>query len=129
MARGRASRPSTGQVSLLPPWNSSISRVSSPTPPLDKEAPPALEAALPGLLVSPHEFYTPLPLLLSTDSRAGEEGSIRAVDHAVIGGVVAVVVFAMLCLLIILGRYFARHKGKQVPGRQEPPAPQPGSGV
>uniref|UniRef100_A0A8D0GKX0 Cell adhesion molecule 1 n=1 Tax=Sphenodon punctatus TaxID=8508 RepID=A0A8D0GKX0_SPHPU len=46
-----------------------------------------------------------------TDSRAGEDGSIRAVDHAVIGGVVAVVVFAMLCLLIILGRYFARHKG------------------
>lgn len=33
-------------------------------------------------------------------------------DHAVIGGVVAVVVFAMLCLLIVLGRYFARHKGK-----------------
>ncbi|XP_019398667.1 PREDICTED: cell adhesion molecule 1 [Crocodylus porosus] len=46
-----------------------------------------------------------------SDSRAGEEGSIRTVDHAVIGGVVAVVVFAMLCLLIILGRYFARHKG------------------
>ncbi|XP_038523426.1 cell adhesion molecule 1 isoform X1 [Canis lupus familiaris] len=46
-----------------------------------------------------------------SDSRAGEEGAIRAVDHAVIGGVVAVVVFAMLCLLIILGRYFARHKG------------------
>ncbi|MEJ1275218.1 cell adhesion molecule 1 [Cricetulus griseus] len=44
-------------------------------------------------------------------SRAGEEGTIGAVDHAVIGGVVAVVVFAMLCLLIILGRYFARHKG------------------
>lgn len=33
-------------------------------------------------------------------------------DHAVVGGVVAVVVFAMLCLLIVLGRYFARHKGK-----------------
>ncbi|KAL6036533.1 hypothetical protein STEG23_003921, partial [Scotinomys teguina] len=46
-----------------------------------------------------------------SDSRAGEEGTIGAVDHAVIGGVVAVVVFAMLCLLIILGRYFARHKG------------------
>ncbi|XP_017348571.1 cell adhesion molecule 1a isoform X1 [Ictalurus punctatus] len=44
------------------------------------------------------------------DSRAGA-GAQRAVDHAVIGGVVAVVVFAMLCLLIILGRYFARHKG------------------
>jgi hypothetical protein len=36
------------------------------------------------------------------------------VDHAVIGGVVAVVVFAMLCLLIVLGRYFARHKGKDL---------------
>ncbi|XP_060642987.2 cell adhesion molecule 1 isoform X6 [Anolis sagrei] len=47
----------------------------------------------------------------ATDSRAGEESAITAVDHAVIGGVVAVVVFAMLCLLIILGRYFARHKG------------------
>ncbi|XP_030320787.1 cell adhesion molecule 1 isoform X1 [Calypte anna] len=45
------------------------------------------------------------------DSRAGEEGAIQSVDHAVVGGVVAVVVFAMLCLLIILGRYFARHKG------------------
>ncbi|XP_058050941.1 cell adhesion molecule 1 isoform X2 [Ahaetulla prasina] len=42
---------------------------------------------------------------------SGEESAITAVDHAVIGGVVAVVVFAMLCLLIILGRYFARHKG------------------
>lgn len=46
----------------------------------------------------------------SQDSRAGE-GVPRTVDHAVIGGVVAVVVFAMLCLLIVLGRYFARHKG------------------
>lgn len=63
--------------------------------------------------MSRDELYIPLPLLIPTDSRAGEEGSIRAVDHAVIGGVVAVVVFAMLCLLIILGRYFARHKGKQ----------------
>lgn len=58
----------------------------------------------------------PAPLVIPTDSRAGEEGSIRAVDHAVIGGVVAVVVFAMLCLLIILGRYFARHKGKHGAG-------------
>lgn len=61
-----------------------------------------------------HRSKSPIltPLLISTDSRAGEEGAIRSVDHAVVGGVVAVVVFAMLCLLIILGRYFARHKGK-----------------
>lgn len=32
-------------------------------------------------------------------------------DHALIGGVVAVVVFVTLCLLIVLGRYLARHKG------------------
>uniref|UniRef100_A0A8I3RTJ9 Cell adhesion molecule 1 n=1 Tax=Canis lupus familiaris TaxID=9615 RepID=A0A8I3RTJ9_CANLF len=66
-------------------------------------------------------------MLYVYDSRAGEEGAIRAVDHAVIGGVVAVVVFAMLCLLIILGRYFARHKGKQgaLAGRRPPVAAAP----
>lgn len=64
---------------------------------------------------------TPIPTTTTTtttstlpdttqDSRAGE-GVPGQMDHAVIGGVVAVVVFAMLCLLIILGRYFARHKG------------------
>ncbi|XP_035383505.1 cell adhesion molecule 1a isoform X2 [Electrophorus electricus] len=53
---------------------------------------------------------TPSTESAAHDSRAGA-GAQRAVDHAVIGGVVAVVVFAMLCLLIILGRYFARHKG------------------
>ncbi|XP_059813913.1 cell adhesion molecule 1-like, partial [Hypanus sabinus] len=46
----------------------------------------------------------------SHDPRAGTEVA-GSVDHAVIGGVVAVVVFAILCLLIVLGRYFARHKG------------------
>ncbi|XP_072900853.1 cell adhesion molecule 2b isoform X2 [Hemitrygon akajei] len=38
---------------------------------------------------------------------AGQSGP----DHAVIGGVVAVVVFVTLCLTIVLGRYLARHKG------------------
>ncbi|XP_062982839.1 cell adhesion molecule 2 isoform X1 [Elgaria multicarinata webbii] len=32
-------------------------------------------------------------------------------DHALIGGVVAVVVFVTLCSIILLGRYLARHKG------------------
>lgn len=77
-----------------------------------------------------NELYIPLPFLIPADSRAGEEGAIRAVDHAVIGGVVAVVVFAMLCLLIILGRYFARHKGKQgaLAGRRPPVTAAPASG-
>lgn len=38
--------------------------------------------------------------------------SSSGVDHAVIGGVVAVIVFIMLCLLIVLGRYLIRHKGE-----------------
>uniref|UniRef100_A0A671V5C2 Cell adhesion molecule 3 n=1 Tax=Sparus aurata TaxID=8175 RepID=A0A671V5C2_SPAAU len=42
------------------------------------------------------------PTAMSTSSR---------VDHAVIGGVVAVIVFILLCLLIVLGRYLIRHKG------------------
>lgn len=37
----------------------------------------------------------------------------RGPDHALIGGVVAVVVFITLCLIIVLGRYLARHKGKR----------------
>uniref|UniRef100_A0A147B292 Cell adhesion molecule 3 n=1 Tax=Fundulus heteroclitus TaxID=8078 RepID=A0A147B292_FUNHE len=37
--------------------------------------------------------------------------SPSGVDHAVIGGVVAVIVFILLCLLIVLGRYLIRHKG------------------
>lgn len=48
--------------------------------------------------------------LFDADSRA--DGAPQKIDHAVIGGIVAVVVFAMLCLLIVLARYFARHKGK-----------------
>uniref|UniRef100_A0AAR2JH54 Cell adhesion molecule 1 n=1 Tax=Pygocentrus nattereri TaxID=42514 RepID=A0AAR2JH54_PYGNA len=61
------------------------------------------------LSLFPH-YAAPSTEPAAHDSRAGA-GAQRAVDHAVIGGVVAVVVFAMLCLLIILGRYFARHKG------------------
>ncbi|KAM6987262.1 cell adhesion molecule 1b isoform 2-T2 [Tautogolabrus adspersus] len=49
-------------------------------------------------------------VLFVYDSRAGE-GAPQKIDHAVIGGVVAVVMFAILCALIVLGRYFARHKG------------------
>uniref|UniRef100_A0A8P4KBB4 Cell adhesion molecule 1 n=1 Tax=Dicentrarchus labrax TaxID=13489 RepID=A0A8P4KBB4_DICLA len=49
-------------------------------------------------------------IVLFSDSRAGE-GAPQKIDHAVIGGVVAVVMFAILCALIVLGRYFARHKG------------------
>lgn len=70
----------------------------------------------PALLVSPR--LTSLPssarlcfslLVAPSDPNAvGQHGT----DHALIGGVVAVVVFVTLCLIIVLGRYLARHKGK-----------------
>lgn len=47
--------------------------------------------------------------LLVQDPTAMAAGT--GVDHAVIGGVVAVIVFILLCLLIVLGRYLIRHKG------------------
>nr|XP_046171294.1 cell adhesion molecule 1-like isoform X4 [Oncorhynchus gorbuscha] len=61
---------------------------------------------------APTTIPTPTTLNLDNtqDSRA-DEGAPQKIDHAVIGGVVAVVMFAILCALIVLGRYFARHKG------------------
>ncbi|KAM7322183.1 hypothetical protein ACRRTK_019024 [Alexandromys fortis] len=41
------------------------------------------------------------------NSLAGQNGP----DHALIGGIVAVVVFVTLCSIFLLGRYLARHKG------------------
>ncbi|KAF6724933.1 Cell adhesion molecule 1 [Oryzias melastigma] len=59
---------------------------------------------------APTTTPTPTTNPVSTqDSRAG--AAPQKIDHAVIGGVVAVVMFAILCALIVLGRYFARHKG------------------
>ncbi|KAI5615350.1 cell adhesion molecule 3 isoform X2, partial [Silurus asotus] len=62
----------------------------------------------------PPPFITPSTVswlngIYITDPTAMSSSS--GVDHAVIGGVVAVIVFIMLCLLIVLGRYLIRHKG------------------
>ncbi|KAM8834627.1 cell adhesion molecule 2-like isoform 1-T1 [Synchiropus picturatus] len=46
-----------------------------------------------------------------TGSRDPNAIGQHGTDHALIGGVVAVVVFVTLCLIIVLGRYLARHKG------------------
>lgn len=56
--------------------------------------------------VTNNAFSSSLSLFL-TDPNAQK----NVPDHALIGGVVAVVVFATLCLIIVLGRYLARHKG------------------
>lgn len=49
------------------------------------------------------------PLSCSPDPNALTQ---HGPDHALIGGVVAVVVFITLCFIIVLGRYLARHKGR-----------------
>lgn len=49
-------------------------------------------------------FFPPL----DPNALAGQTGP----DHALIGGIVAVVVFVTLCSIILLGRYLARHKGR-----------------
>lgn len=46
--------------------------------------------------------------LLDPNALAGQTGP----DHALIGGIVAVVVFVTLCSIFLLGRYLARHKGR-----------------
>ncbi|XP_073777222.1 cell adhesion molecule 3 isoform X2 [Danio rerio] len=69
------------------------------TPPSTPTIPPATPSSVPRL----NGVYT------FTDPTAMSTGS--GVDHAVIGGVVAVIVFIMLCLLLVLGRYLIRHKG------------------
>ncbi|NWV05785.1 CADM3 protein, partial [Ptilonorhynchus violaceus] len=64
--------------------------------------------------------FTPAPiqgsqLLLSFPSRAWADASpvpsTSSTYHAMIGGVVAVIVFLLLSLLIVLGHYLIRHKG------------------
>uniref|UniRef100_A0A3Q2C771 Neurexin/syndecan/glycophorin C domain-containing protein n=1 Tax=Cyprinodon variegatus TaxID=28743 RepID=A0A3Q2C771_CYPVA len=54
-----------------------------------------------------HQIYAFCHCFLSDPNALGQHGP----DHALIGGVVAVVVFITLCLIIVLGRYLARHKG------------------
>ncbi|XP_047662481.1 cell adhesion molecule 3 isoform X3 [Tachysurus fulvidraco] len=79
---------------------------------------PSLSSSSTPLISSPPSFTPPFitPSTVSwlngvyiTDPTAMSTSS--GVDHAVIGGVVAVIVFIMLCLLIVLGRYLIRHKG------------------
>ncbi|XP_052388368.1 cell adhesion molecule 3-like isoform X1 [Carassius gibelio] len=87
-------------LTLLP------SSVPARTPPSLPSSSPATPSSVPRLN-GVHTFTEPGvnaedPTAMSTSS---------GVDHAVIGGVVAVIVFIMLCLLIVLGRYLIRHKG------------------
>ncbi|XP_016147344.1 cell adhesion molecule 3-like isoform X2 [Sinocyclocheilus grahami] len=87
-------------LTLLP---SSVPARTPPSPPSSSPATPSSVPQLNGV----HTFTeagvnAADPTAMSTSS---------GVDHAVIGGVVAVIVFIMLCLLIVLGRYLIRHKG------------------
>ncbi|XP_055510315.1 LOW QUALITY PROTEIN: cell adhesion molecule 2-like [Leucoraja erinacea] len=47
----------------------------------------------------------------SSDTDPLSQLTQSSIDHAVIGGIVAVIVFIALCLFIVLVRYLIRHKG------------------
>ncbi|XP_053544555.1 cell adhesion molecule 3 isoform X2 [Ictalurus punctatus] len=81
---------------LFPPHSSSHTPPTSSPPSL---TPPFITPSTVSWL---NGVYITDPTAMSSSS---------GVDHAVIGGVVAVIVFIMLCLLIVLGRYLIRHKG------------------
>uniref|UniRef100_A0A3P8X280 Cell adhesion molecule 3 n=1 Tax=Cynoglossus semilaevis TaxID=244447 RepID=A0A3P8X280_CYNSE len=70
------------------------------------------EELCPSCLTGSHIF--PALFILSLSDPTAMLAS-SGVDHAVIGGVVAVIVFILLCLLIVLGRYLIRHKGQCPP--------------
>ena len=48
--------------------------------------------------------------------------------HAIIGGIVAFIVFLLLILLIFLGHYLIRHKGQRQQGAGGQGGRQPGAG-
>ncbi|XP_029970659.1 cell adhesion molecule 3 isoform X1 [Salarias fasciatus] len=87
----------------LPPSSSSIHPSSAAPSSLASSLTPPVSVRLNGVYTFPDEADSiPDPTAMTTSS---------GVDHAVIGGVVAVIVFILLCLLIVLGRYLIRHKG------------------
>uniref|UniRef100_A0A4W6BWC9 Cell adhesion molecule 3 n=1 Tax=Lates calcarifer TaxID=8187 RepID=A0A4W6BWC9_LATCA len=111
---------SKGEYTLLADMSTTSSdSSSSPTPSeadmsttsSDSSSPTTLSNALfPDLPFSPDSHSSPAtPPPSSANPTAMLTSS--GVDHAVIGGVVAVIVFILLCLLIVLGRYLIRHKG------------------
>ncbi|XP_077078018.1 cell adhesion molecule 3 isoform X2 [Siphateles boraxobius] len=96
--------PTTSLSNVLFPDLTLPSARTPPSPP--SSSPPATPSSV-SRLNGVHTFTeagvnAADPTAMSTSS---------GVDHAVIGGVVAVIVFIMLCLLIVLGRYLIRHKG------------------
>ncbi|XP_037642429.1 cell adhesion molecule 3 isoform X1 [Sebastes umbrosus] len=99
--------PSSSSSSPTPPPPSSASEAPSAANP--SFSPPATSLT-PSVSVRLNGVYTFTDAAANiTDPTAMSTSS--GVDHAVIGGVVAVIVFILLCLLIVLGRYLIRHKG------------------
>ncbi|XP_076733329.1 cell adhesion molecule 3 isoform X2 [Maylandia zebra] len=97
------------------PDSSSPHPTSSPTPPSTSSS---SITATPAYSSPASSLTPPVSVQLNgVNTFTDEARNITAmsttsgVDHAVIGGVVAVIVFILLCLLIVLGRYLIRHKG------------------
>ncbi|XP_049332476.1 cell adhesion molecule 3 isoform X2 [Astyanax mexicanus] len=94
----------------LSPPSASSSPDSPPSPPPSFPSSPA--PSLPRSTLTPSAVTQQNGVsITATDNADPTAMSTSSVDHAVIGGVVAVIVFIMLCLLIVFGRYLIRHKG------------------
>ncbi|KAG9278121.1 cell adhesion molecule 3-like [Astyanax mexicanus] len=97
----------------LSPPSASSSPDSPPSPPPSFPSSPA--PSLPPSTLTPSAVTQQNGVSITATDNAGIADptamSTSSVDHAVIGGVVAVIVFIMLCLLIVFGRYLIRHKG------------------
>ncbi|NXJ71942.1 CADM3 protein, partial [Rostratula benghalensis] len=97
--------------SVVAKYNLDVSGKRGPqggSPPAGSERRAAASAAQQGLVCSLSSLFS-LPLPLWAD--ASPVPSTSSTYHAVIGGVVAVIVFLLLSLLIVLGHYLIRHKG------------------
>ncbi|KAM9791486.1 cell adhesion molecule 3 isoform 3-T3 [Syngnathus typhle] len=107
---------SDSSATLAPSSPSSTNVASAATTVLSNDLFPDLTDSSATLLPSSPSSLTPSVVSdesnghgTPTDPTAMSTSS--SVDHAVIGGVVAVIVFILLCLLIVFGRYLIRHKG------------------
>ncbi|NXT15916.1 CADM3 protein, partial [Prunella fulvescens] len=91
--------------------------ISPLLPPFSLPAPTVAQDGAPGeeqQLLLPCRVSTPFCLFFSSPpawADASPVPSTSSTYHAMIGGVVAVIVFLLLSLLIVLGHYLIRHKG------------------
>ncbi|NXU79876.1 CADM3 protein, partial [Oreotrochilus melanogaster] len=100
--------------SVVAKYNLDVSDLSQlPTPYVHSTSGPSQPISHPSMATA--SSFTPTPIQVFSPSAVWADASpvpsTSSTYHAVIGGVVAVIVFLLLSLLIVLGHYLIRHKG------------------